>query len=140
MTPVVFPGAAIMAALAVSSKPLHVMETLDPAGMTVPAPTLIDNVGDANDDVELPVRSPHMLVARLLTTPVGKVIVMMFPLVREEDMLNLKAAVPPAPTAVDIIKPDTDVLTQLTHGLASRFTSKEVSVSNVFAASKLATL
>ena len=75
-----------------------------------------------------------------MTTPVGKVIVIVAPLDKADEVLKLKAAVPPVPTAVDMINPDTDVLTQLTHGLASRLTNKGVSLSNVFTASKFAML
>jgi len=63
LTPFVFPGVAMTAALAARSNPVQVIETLDPAGITVPTPTLIATVGGENDEVETPDGNPHMLLA-----------------------------------------------------------------------------
>jgi len=117
---------------------LHVIDTLDPAGIS--ELTAINNMGDENVEVVLPESRPHMLLATLLTTPTGNVIVMVSPIVREDDMLNMNDAAPPAPTAVDTIKPVSAVLKQPTHGLASCFTNKGVSFSKLLAAAKLVML
>ncbi len=95
---------------------------------------------DENVDVELPEISPHMSTARLLTTPGGNTIVMLSPFSRCVDVLNINDAVPPAPTAVDMINPVTEELKQPMQGLASRFTSNGVSFSKLFAKARFAML
>ncbi len=90
-------------------------------------------MGEENVDVEFPDSQPHMLLARLLTTPAGKVIVIMSPFERADEVLTKKDAAPPAPTEVDIINPVSAGVKQPMHGLASNFTIKGVSFSKVFA-------
>ena len=128
----------MIAAFAARFSPVHVMETL--ALSRSLELTINVTVSDENVDVELPEASPHMLTARLFTTPGGNTIVMMSPLPRGVDVLNINDAVPPAPTAVDMINPVREELKQPMHGLASRFTSKGVSFSKLFANARFAML
>ena len=128
----------MIAAFAARFKPVQVMETLVLSRSL--ALTSIVTVPDENVDVELPEMSPHMLTSRVLTTPGGNTMVMLSPFPRCVDVLNINDAVPPAPTAVDMINPVREELKQPMQGLASRFTSKGVSFSKLFAKARFAML
>ncbi len=82
---------------------MHVSDTLDLAGML--KDTLTNKTELENVDEELPEEKPHMSLPIDATMSGGNVIVTAFPLTRALDMLKVNDAVPPEPTAVDIINP-----------------------------------
>ena len=91
----------MVAFAAIMVNPVQVRDTLDPAGML--KVTLTSKIEFENVDEALPDEKPHMSLPMDATTFGGNVIVTVCPLTRALDMLKVKDAVPPEPTALDII-------------------------------------
>lgn len=128
----------MVAFAAIRVNPVHVSDTLDPAGML--KVTLTNKIELENVDDELPEEKPHMSSPMDETISGGNVIVTVCPLTSALDMLKVNNAVPPEPTALDIINPVREGPKQPTHGAASTLTSKGVSLSKVVTSEKLETL
>jgi hypothetical protein len=100
-----------------------------------------NDVADGNATVEVPAGKPQEALGdSVLTTLAGNVIVTLLPLAKPDDVLNRSDAVPPGPTAVDMMMPVSVVLKQPMHGEESRLTSNGVSFSKIPTSAKLAML
>jgi len=140
LIPVAEVGFAVMALFAFKLSPVHVIDTREPALISVFTVTASD-VADKKEALELLEATPQdALGDSVLNVSDGKVSVMIPPIARSDEMLNVRVAEPPEPTAVDMMIPVIVVLRQPIHGLESIFTSKGVSFSNTLASAKLATL